>query len=55
MPLLRNCVKEVMRLYSVTPMNARVLQEDVIIDGYYVPSRVSTSDEILFLCCLCCK
>ena len=44
MPLLRNCVKEVMRLYTAVPMNPRVLEEDAIIDGYCVPSKVSPSD-----------
>ena len=48
MPLLRNCVKEVMRLYGIVPLHSRVLEEDAIIDGYCVPSKVSASND--FFC-----
>ena len=49
MPLLRNCVKEVMRLHVAVPLNSRVLEEDTIIDGYCVPSKVSASDGVYFV------
>ncbi len=41
MPLLRNCVKEVMRLYPVIPLHARVLEEETVIDGYTIPAGVN--------------
>jgi cytochrome P450 len=41
MPLLRNCVKEVMRLYSPTGGLARILRQDAVLLGYHIPAGVS--------------
>ena len=41
MPLVRNCVKEIMRLYSPTSGTARVTTEDTVLLGYQVPAGVS--------------
>lgn len=41
MTLLRNCVKEVMRLYVPTGGTARTVAEDVVVLGYQVPAGVS--------------
>ena len=40
MSLVRNCVKETLRLYPPTLALTRVLQEDVVIQGYQVPAGV---------------
>ncbi|CAH3041019.1 unnamed protein product [Pocillopora meandrina] len=37
MPFLRGCVKETLRLYPVATENARMLQEDIVIQGYRIP------------------
>ena len=41
MPLLRNCVKETMRLYNPTGEFIRTIEEDVVLLGYQVPAGVS--------------
>ena len=41
MTLLRNCVKEVMRLHTPVPASVRILTEDVVLLGYQVPAGVS--------------
>lgn len=41
MTLLRNCVKEVMRLYTPTGGTSRTVAEDVVLLGYQVPAGVS--------------
>ena len=41
MTLVRNCVKETMRLYSPTGGLFRVLAEDTVLHGYKVPASVS--------------
>ncbi|XP_011405733.1 PREDICTED: cytochrome P450 27C1-like [Amphimedon queenslandica] len=38
MTILRNCVKESLRLYPTVPMNIRALQQDVVLSGYSVPA-----------------
>ncbi len=45
MTLLRNCVKEVMRLHNLLPATARVIAEDVVLLGYQVPAGVSSVEE----------
>ena len=41
MSLVRNCVKETMRIYSPTGGTARVLSHDAVVLGYNVPAGVS--------------
>ena len=41
MKLVRNCVKETMRLYQPVGVLPRVLREDAVISGYQVPAQVS--------------
>lgn len=41
MPLVRNCVKETLRIYSPTGGIARILREDAVILGYHIPAGVS--------------
>ena len=41
MKLVRNCVKETMRLYQPVGVLPRVLREDAVINGYQVPAQVS--------------
>ncbi len=41
MTLLRNCVKEVLRLYSATFSTGRIIAEDVELLGYQIPAGVS--------------
>ena len=41
MTLLRNCVKEVMRMYSPTGGTGRILERDAVLLGYHVPAGVS--------------
>jgi cytochrome P450 len=41
MKLVRNCIKETMRLYSPTGSLPRVLMEDTVLNGYQVPAGVS--------------
>ena len=47
--LVRNCVKEVMRLYVPTGGFPRVIAEDAVLLGYHVPAGVSS---LLNLLCL---
>ena len=42
MTLLRNCVKEAMRLYTPTIGFGRTVAEDVVLLGYHVPAGVSS-------------
>ena len=39
--LLRNCVKEAMRLYPPTSFAGRILAEDAVVLGYQIPAGVS--------------
>ena len=39
--LVRNCVKETMRLYDPTGGTIRVLARDATVSGYHVPAGVS--------------
>ena len=41
MSLARNCVKETLRMYSPLSDLPRILQEDVVMQGYQVPAGVS--------------
>ena len=41
MKLVRNCVKETMRLYLPIGILLRVLKEDAVFNGYQVPAGVS--------------
>lgn len=41
MPLLRNCLKETMRLHSPPTMIRRMIDEDAVLLGYHVPAGVS--------------
>ena len=41
MKLVRNCVKEIMRLYLPVGVLPRVLMEDAVFNGYQVPAGVS--------------
>ena len=41
MKLVRNCVKETMRLYQPVGGLPRVLNEDAVINGYQIPAGVS--------------
>ena len=41
MKLVRNCVKETLRLYAPTGLIPRVLDEDAVLNGYQVPAGVS--------------
>lgn len=41
MALLRNCVKETMRLYPPTLFAGRILAEDAVVLGYQIPAGVS--------------
>ena len=41
MTLLRNCVKETMRMYSPTGATGRTLERDAVLLGYHVPAGVS--------------
>ena len=43
MKLVRNCVKETMRLYLPIGILLRVLKEDAVFNGYQVPAGVSTT------------
>lgn len=36
-PFLKACIKESLRVYPLTPGNARVVQQDVLLSGYQVP------------------
>ena len=41
MKLVRNCIKETMRLYQPVGVLPMVLREDAVINGYQVPAQVS--------------
>ena len=43
MSLARNCVKEILRLYTPTVGGGRVLSHDAVLCGYNVPSGVSVN------------
>jgi cytochrome P450 len=36
--LLKNCIKESQRLHPIVPMHGRIVQSDVVLSGYKVPS-----------------
>ncbi|XP_074608955.1 cytochrome P450 27C1-like isoform X2 [Acropora palmata] len=40
---LKACLKESMRLSSVLPGNARVLDQDIVLSGYRIPAKASRS------------
>uniref|UniRef100_W5MDI6 Cytochrome P450, family 27, subfamily A, polypeptide 7 n=1 Tax=Lepisosteus oculatus TaxID=7918 RepID=W5MDI6_LEPOC len=40
MPLVKAVIKEVLRLYPVVPANGRILQTDLVLGEYYIPSKV---------------
>ena len=42
MKLVRNCIKETMRLYLPAGVLPRVLMEDAVFNGYQVPAGVSS-------------
>ncbi|XP_078687965.1 cytochrome P450 27C1-like [Branchiostoma floridae x Branchiostoma belcheri] len=37
MPLLKNVIKEILRVYPVLPANGRVLDKDIVLGGYNIP------------------
>ncbi|XP_078606876.1 sterol 26-hydroxylase, mitochondrial-like [Branchiostoma floridae x Branchiostoma japonicum] len=37
MALLKNVIKEILRVYPVLPANGRVLDKDIVLDGYNIP------------------
>ena len=39
MPLVRNCVKETLRMYPPVPFFTRVAESDMVIHGYQVPKK----------------
>ena len=39
-PLVRNCLKETLRLYPALQVNLRTIMEDAVINGYEVPAGV---------------
>ncbi len=41
MTLLRNCVKETLRIYSPTAGTVRTITEDIVLLGYQIPAGVS--------------
>lgn len=41
MPLVRNCVKETLRLYPAISVSIREIGQDAVINGYTVPAGVS--------------
>ena len=41
MPLIRNCIKETMRLYVPLGVLPRTLDKEVALSGYKVPAGVS--------------
>ena len=41
MTLVRNCVKESMRLNPPIGINLRVIPEDIVLMGYHIPAGVS--------------
>ena len=43
MKLVRNTIKETMRLYIPTGILPRVITEDAVLNGYEVPAGVSQS------------
>ena len=52
MKLVRNCIKETMRLYLPVGVLLRVLMEDTVFYGYQVPAGVSTLYIILGIICI---
>ena len=42
MKLVRNCIKEMLRLYVPIGLMPRVLNEDAVLNGYQVPAGVSS-------------
>ena len=42
MKLVRNCIKETLRLYVPIGLMPRVLNEDAVLNGYQVPAGVSS-------------
>ena len=43
MSLARNCVKEILRLYTPIMGTGRILSHDAVLCGYNVPSGVSVN------------
>ncbi|XP_056134713.1 cytochrome P450 27C1 [Lampris incognitus] len=37
LPLIRGLVKETLRLFPVLPGNGRITQDDLVLDGYFIP------------------
>lgn len=42
------CLFEFFRMFPVIPINARVMQEDTILNGYVIPKNVSLLSENAF-------
>ncbi|CAH1269684.1 CYP27A1 [Branchiostoma lanceolatum] len=43
MPLLKNIIKETLRVYPVLPANGRVLDKDIVLGGYHIPKGMQFS------------
>ena len=50
MPFLKNCVKETMRIYPVTLGTGRDLEEDMEMDGYFLPKGTRTQYMFYNMC-----
>lgn len=38
LPLVRGCVREILRLYPITMLNSRVMEKDIVLMGYQIPA-----------------